>query len=306
MGTTFTVKVVHDVPSDVRREARRRLIEAEFNRVDQQMSHYREESELSRFNRARHTDPFPVSLETFTVFQQARALSVLTDGAFDVTIGPLVDAWGFGVSTQPEHAPSASRIAQLMAHLGHDKIDLDEEALTLRKRDPLVEGDLSAIAKGYAVDRVAEALEAHGISRYMIEVGGEVRTAGANETGEPWRLAIGRPIADLGAIHRVIPLSGLAMATSGDYRNFYELDGRRISHTIDPRTGSPVTHPLASVTVVDEECMRADGLATALAVLGPQAGYEFARRHDIAALLLIRTPAGFEERVTPAFERLLE
>ena len=306
MGTTFTVTVVRDASNSLRSDDARQLIEAELERVDHAMSHYRPDSELSRFNDLRHTEPFAVSPETFEVLRQAQDLGALTDGAFDITVGPLVDAWGFGAQG-PTDPPSDAEIRDLMRGLGYGNLDLDPEALTVRKRDPRVACDLSAIAKGYAVDRVADALEARGVTRFMIEVGGEVRTSGLNETGVAWRIGIERPERGQPAIHRVIPLSDLAMATSGDYRNYYELDGRRISHTIDPRTGYPVTHNLASVTVIDKSCARADGLATALAVLGPEEGYRFAAAHDVAALLLVRTDEeGLVERVTPALERLLD
>jgi thiamine biosynthesis lipoprotein len=164
--------------------------------------------------------------------------------------------------------------------------------------------DLSAIAPGYAVDRVAEALASEGFRDYLVEVGGEVRAAGVNDAGDAWRIAIERPVPEERVMQRIVPLSGMAMATSGGYRNFYEREGIRYSHTIDPRTGRPVTHNLASVTVVDELCARADGLATGLLVLGPEDGYALAVEHDLAVLFIVAEEKGFRERATPAFEAL--
>ena len=306
MGTQFSVKVLVDDGDPSGDEAvLQALVERELALVDDRMSHYRADSELSRFNRHEATTPFEVSAATFEVLTEARRIAELTGGAFDITVGPLVEVWGFGASS-PETPPSDAEVDTLRQGLGFDRLRLDADAFTVQKDAVRVAIDLSAIAKGYGVDRVADALESAGVNRYMVEVGGEVRTAGLNEAGEPWRIAVEHPDPRAAAFHRVLPLSGWAMATSGDYRNFYEWEGRRISHTIDPRTGRPVEHALASVTVVADRCMSADGLATALSVLGPDEGLRFATAHDIAALLLVRTPDGFEERVTPAFRRFLE
>lgn len=303
MGTTFTVKVVAPLLSAERKRALQRRIEAELEAVNTKMSTFLEDSELSRFNRFTETAPFAVSPETFEVFRIAREVSELSGGAFDVTVLPLVNAWGFG----PEKtgaAPTDAEIARLRERIGYLKVDLKESGW-LRKSSPLVTCDLSAIAAGYAVDRVAAALEREGFTRFMIEVGGEVRTGGLNDAGEPWRIGIERPDAEGSALQRVVPLSGAAMATSGDYRNYREVDGQRISHTIDPRTGRPITHRLASVSVMEKLCARADALATALNVLGPDEGYALALKQDLAALFLIREENGvFRERATPAFERL--
>jgi thiamine biosynthesis lipoprotein len=166
--------------------------------------------------------------------------------------------------------------------------------------------DLSAIAKGFGVDQVAEALEREGIEHYMVEVGGEVRTRGSNPSGEAWRIAIEKPDPSHRDMQVILPLNDLSMATSGDYRNYYEEEGRRISHMIDPRSGWPVTHAVASVSVVDEECVQADAFATALLVLGPE-GFELAEELGLAAYFLERSPdGGFTERRTTAFSALME
>ena len=249
-------------------------------------------------------EPFAVSSETFQVLLGAEEISLLTEGAFDVTAAPLIDLWGFGPMQPPDTVPAEEAISRARDRMGYQKLVLDADSLTIRKLDPRLRCDLSAIAKGYAVDLVAEALAREGIADYIVEVGGEVRTGGKNDAGDAWRIAIERPVPGEQVIQRIVPLSGMAMATSGGYRNFYEREGTRYTHTIDPRTGRPVTHDLASVTVVDELCVRADGLATGLLVLGPEEAYSLAVEHDLAALFLVAEEGGFSERVTPAFEAI--
>ena len=305
MGTTYAVRVVTADPWP--RAERDRVgaeIQAVLDRVESTMSHYEPSSELSRFNRARTTRPFPVSVDTFEVFREARRLGELTGGALDVTVGPLVDAWGFGPVEPERLPPDGDLLSRLREHVGYARIDLDAAALTLRKTDAAVEGDLSAVAKGYGVDRVAGVLREAGLRRFLVEVGGEIVAAGVNQRHRPWRIGIESPAA--GGIQQVVPLRDRAMATSGDYRNRREVDGRWISHTIDPRTGRPVEHRLASVSVVADRCVTADGLATALEVLGPEDGHALAVEQGWAALFLIRDDDGaIHERATPAFSALL-
>lgn len=234
-------------------------------------------------------------------------MSALTRGAFDITAGPLVNVWGFGPEGHAETLPSDAEIARALERSGYDKLEIDEESATVRKTQPDLYCDLSAIAKGYGVDRVAESLERDGLANFMVEVGGEVRTSGTNDSGNAWRIAIEQPVPGRRAIQRIVPLSDLAMATSGGYRNFYDVDGAHFSHMIDPRTGRPISHRLASVSVVDELSVRADALATGLFVLGPEEGYRLAVHRDIAALFLIEEEGGeLQELATPAFERLLD
>lgn len=302
MGTTYTVKVVDPMQDP---EAVSAAIEAELDRVNARMSTYLEDSELSRFNAHAATDPFAVSPETFEVFELAQAISESSGGAFDITVGPLVNAWGFGPDAF-ENPPDDAEIAALLAHVGYGKLELDASTQTVRKTDAAVYCDLSAIAKGYGVDRVAMALESIGFAHYMIEVGGEVRTAGQNERGMPWQIAIEKPVESGRAIHKIVPLSGQALATSGDYRNVQEIDGSRYTHTIDPRTGRPVAHKLASASVLSDSCAKADGWATALMALGPDKAFATAEEQGLAALLLIhRDDGGFDEVATAEFDAAL-
>lgn len=307
MGTTYAVRVVTaDTWDQPRRDRIRDLIQAALDDVESKMSHYRSSSELSRFNQTRATAPFPVSAETFDVVRHAYQLSELTGGALDVTVAPLVNAWGFGPVEPEILPPDAALLARLRDHVGYRKLELDPGASTLRKTDPEIECDLSAVAKGYGVDQVAEVLREEGVTHFMVEVGGEIVAVGLNQQGGPWRIAIERPVM-AGGVQRVVLLGGHAMATSGDYRNVREVDGRLLSHTIDPRTGWPIAHQLASVSVVAELCVVADGLATALQVLGPDDGYALAVERGWAALFLVRDDTGaISERATPAFEALLD
>ena len=306
MGTTYAVRVVTVDPwPQAERDRIGAKIQAVLDDVESKMSHYLPSSELSRFNRQRTTRPFPVSADTFEVVRQARRLSELTAGALDITVAPLVNAWGFGPVEPDRLPPDGERLSQLREHVGYAGIELDAAASTLRKTIPAIEGDLSAVAKGYGVDQVAAALREAGLTRYVVEVGGEIVAAGTNHLDRPWRIGIESPVAG-GGIQRVVSLRDRAMATSGDYRNAREVDGRWLSHTIDPRTGRPVEHRLASVSVVAERCVVADGLATALEVLGPDDGHALAVEQGWAALFLSRDEDGaILERATPAFSALL-
>lgn len=302
MGTAWTVRVVTNAPwPQADRDRVGAEIQAVLDDVESKMSHYDPASELSRFNRRRTTEPFPVSADTFEVFREARRLAELTGGALDVTVGPLVNAWGFGPVEPDRFPPDGELLARLRRHVGRARIELDASALTLRKTDPETEGDLSAVAKGYGVDRVADALREAGLARFLVEVGGEIAAAGTNHLDRPWRVGIESPSA-AGGLQRVVPLRDRALATSGDYRNRREVEGGWVSHTIDPRTGRPVEHGLASVSVVADRCVVADGLATALEVLGPDDGYALAVEQEWAALFLVRGDDGaIRERATPAF-----
>ncbi len=303
MGTTYNVSIVSAKPLDDARV--RSVIDAELDSVDRAMSTYRDDSELSLFNRHSSGEPFALSAETFAVFAAARAVSVASGGAFDITVGPLVEAWGFG-RTKPTVIPTSDMVESLKERTGWIKVLFDSGSHSVRKAVPQIECDLSAIAKGYAVDRVSEALSQLGQNSHMVEVGGEVRVRGLNAEGKRWRIGIEAPGHAGGVAHRILPLSDIALATSGDYRNFREIDGRRYSHTIDPRTGRPVEHRTASVTVLAKTAMRADAYATAILVLGETSGLELAEREGLAVLMLLRgDDGGFDELASTAFDETM-
>lgn len=289
MGTLFTVTVPGAGSTDEGPVAT--AVQAELELVDARMSTYRDDSELSRFNRHGSPSPFPLSEETHAVVAAAQAVSRLTGGAFDITVGPLVDAWGFGPARR-SNPPSEAELERLRAHTGWRKLQLGESATTLAKEVQHLQCDLSAIAKGYAVDRVADALEGLGFTDYLVEVGGEVRAGGLNAEHERWRVGVERPDESGRLVQRVVEISNIAVATSGDYRNYRETDGARLSHLIDPRTGRPASTRVASATVLDASAMRADALATAMLVLGEAKGLELAAREGLEVLLLIRRPDG--------------
>ena len=308
MGTAYQVKVVRAVLPEVRRGELDDAIRGELERINSLMSTYLDDSELSRFNR-HGTTPFELADATWEVFETALEISRATGGALDVTVGPLVDAWGFGpgrsspdtvVPELPEEELTAIR-----ERIGWQHLELLDAPRAVRKARADLYCDLSSVAKGYAVDRVAALLAGLGETDFMVEVGGELRAAGRNDRGAVWRIGVERPQLARGRLQRVVPVADLALATSGDYRNYREIDGVRVSHIMDPRNGRPVRHRLASVTVVHASCAMADGLATALMVLGPDEGRALAEREGWAALFLVRNGEGFAEIMTPAFESLL-
>jgi thiamine biosynthesis lipoprotein len=308
MGTTYSVKIVTAGWGFGPREqdALARDVAACLEDVNARMSTYRTDSELSRFNAHADGSPFAFSVETFHVFQRSMEISALTGGAFDITVGPIVNAYGFGPESRPVEPPSDVKLNELRQRVGYRLVQLDHATRSARKLRPDVYCDLSAIAKGYGVDRVAELLDRRGIANYMVEVGGEVRVRGRNHLGQPWRIGIEKPTDQGRAIHRAIGLTDKALATSGDYRNYYMADGKRISHEIDPRNGRAVRNRLAAVSVIADDCETADALATALMVLGPVDGYNLAEQNRIAALFLVRVDGEpIEELATNSFCRLV-
>ena len=300
MGTAFTVKVVVPPGLAVSQIEVETTIRHAVDAVDSTMSTYRDDSELSLFNR-HGTEPFEVSDSMVEVVSEAQRIAEMSAGAFDITVGPLVDAWGFGPDPVGD-PPDDDTITALLADNGFRMLEVDPTHRALRKERAAIRCDLSAIAKGYAVDRVALGLTALGLVDFMVEIGGEVKVVGMNAAGEVWRIGIERPETGAGGLWSAVALVDAAMATSGDYRNYYERDGVRISHTIDPRTGRPVTHRLASVSVIHPSCMTADALATAISVLGPEEGRELVEREGLAALFLVRADnGGFEEWASSAW-----
>ena len=299
MGTTYTI-TIGALPAGVALSVLRDDVESILERIDDRMSTYDDGSEVSRFNATRTVDWFDVSRETTTVVAEALEVSALTGGAFDVTVGPLVGLWGFGATDRAPHVPSDAEIAATLQRVGYRRLHVRTEPPALRKTHPDLEIDLSAIAKGYAVDAVAEHLAAAPISAFLVEVGGEMRARGRHPRGTSWRIGIETPVPGQRSVHRVLHLEDRALATSGDYREFFEVDGQRFSHTIDPRTGRPVDHELASVSVLDASSMRADALATGLTVLGPERALALAKQEGLAVLFILRDGAGFREEWTPA------
>ncbi len=287
MGTGYSIQipVTDELPAP---DALKLQVEQQLRRIDQTMSTYRDDSQLSRFNRFRGGDWFPVAAELAEVVAAAKLLHLQSGGAFDASVGPLVNLWGFGPAREYPDLPRAAQIDRAKARLGMPELQvrmLPQPAL-LKERDDLYL-DLSAIAKGYAVDRIAALLDERKILHYLVEIGGEIRILGFNASGESWRIAVENPNSGRHMEPIIFPLDRGAVATSGSYRNFRNHDGVRYSHTIDPATGRPVEHKLVSVTVVSDTAMHADGVATALLVMGPERGVRWAARQRVDALFMV-------------------
>ena len=300
MGTSFSVKA-SQLPEGFKVSRLEKLINRRLDEIDQRMSTFISDSEVSLINSSRNTGATFINPELEKVLLVAQEISVLTEGAFDITVGPLVNLWGFGPDKTNNQAPKAEAIQQALKSVGYQKLVINTRVVTLRKTLPSIAIDLSALAKGYAVDEVAEVLDQQGITDYLVEIGGELHLKGKNLQGENWRIAVEKPNEEKRELQTVLSLTDIAMATSGDYRNYFEQDGQRFAHTLDPRTGYPITHKLASVTVLSDTTMKADAWATALMVLGPEQGYNIAEQQNLAVLFIIKTDQGFIERETPLF-----
>jgi thiamine biosynthesis lipoprotein len=306
MGTTYTVKL-KSLPTGLTKTALQTEIDRRLEAVNNQMSTWRLESEISRFNQSESTEWFEVSPATVRVLREASRISELSDGAFDVTVSPLVSLWGFNrPNGEQGNVPTDEAIGAIKQQVGYELVTSREKKPALRKSHPQTTIDLSGIAKGYGVDVIADYLTETGMTAYMVEIGGEVRARGRKPDGSAWTIGIEKPTESGRALLQAVALIDRALATSGDYRNFFEQDGKRYSHTIDPRTGRPIEFRLASVSVVSESCMTADALATALMVLGPRDGYNLAEKHGWAVLMVVRTDDGFEQKSTPEFQRILK
>ncbi|MCA9024010.1 MAG: FAD:protein FMN transferase [Planctomycetaceae bacterium] len=299
-GTSYSIRFVpatgHAAPSSLGQEVTDLLDE-----IDRQMSLWRDDSELSRFNRSDSLDWFPLSEESVHVVAAAVEISHQTEGAFDPTVAPLVRLWSFGPNQQPLQVPTEEVINETKQHVGIDLLEVRLSPPAIRKLDPQVQLDLNAIAKGDAVDRVAQLLKSYEAQGLMVEIGGEVRTSGTHADGSPWGIGIERPLVGQRELQSILDLTDAALATSGDYRNYVESEGIRYSHTIDPRTGRPIDHKLASVSVVADDCMTADAWATALMVLGPEEGARIASANKLGALFLVHDGDGFIVHQTPSF-----
>lgn len=345
MGSSYHISYVRSSgtpePEAVQAEIRRQL-----DQLDAAVSTYRDDSDLARFNAAPAGTCQPMPPMALELARSAKQLAADSEGAYDVTLLPVLDAWKFGpkaarekaqqgkttgtgdapaaghdkpltvdqlmaqsgAPTQPSQPPSqpparpsldADTLASLRAHTGIGHLKITGDRLC---KDAPITVEFNSIAAGYIIDRLAERFAAQGIHDYLIEVTGEIRAAGEKPGGHPWLIAIEAPLDHDRKAQRLVQLKDEAISTSGDYRNYREENGRRYSHLIDPRTLAPIEHTLAAATVVTPEAMRADGLSTLLMVLGPEHGYDYAVRHQLAALLVSRTPQGFRTRTTPAFD----
>jgi len=306
MGTSYHIKVLSDSESIVNKIDLKKKIDRRLNLIDHKMSTYKQDSELSKLNNYPSQQWMPVSSELMHVINAGQQLSINSKGAFDMTIGKLVNLWGFGPTININQIPNAEKIAQFRQQIGYNKLKIQQTPPAILKDNDGLYIDLSAIAKGYAVDAVAKVIADSNIHNFIVEIGGEIITRGHKNSGLPWVVGVESPITNERRVKKKLRLTDAAMATSGDYRNYFEKDGIRYSHTIDPRTGYPIKHKLASVTVIAENCMWADGLATSLMVMGPDKGLRYAEENNIAIFMLIKHGSSFVEAYSTEFNKYLQ
>jgi thiamine biosynthesis lipoprotein len=275
MGSYYAISI--DNPGTADAKELQAEIEAKLDDINRQMSTWDETSEISRFNRSTSTDWFPVSHDFAVVVQEAIRLHHLSKGAVDITVGPLIDLWGFGKEKR-KSVPAENEILAVLARVGSNRLEVRMNPPAVRKSQADVQISVSCLAPGYAADVISELLTKRGLKSHVVDIGGENRAGAAKSDGSPWRLGVESP---LGGLHKVVPLTERAIATSGDYRSFFVAGGRRYSHIIDPRTGYPVENPPASVSVIHSSCMTADGFATAMMVTGSEAGLKIASEAGI-------------------------
>jgi len=310
MGTTYQVKIARASISKTRLESLRTMVDSALTEVNRQMSTYDPGSEISRFNKFADTTKFEVSTEFVEVVNEALKVYESSDKAFDITVAPLVNLWGFGVRGNRIAPPNKKEIGTILKYIGSSNLSTDGIS-GLKKKIPELQLDLSAIAKGYGVDVVARVLSHKGYENFMVEIGGEVFARGDKADGDFWKIGIDAP--DLHSlpgqnIQAILSLKNIAVATSGDYRNFFEYDGKIYSHTINPKSGFPVTHALASVTIIAQNCMEADALATTVMVMGREKGVRYIETlTNVEAFFIVRkTKESYDIFQSSGFEKYLQ
>ncbi|WP_300316863.1 FAD:protein FMN transferase [Idiomarina sp.] len=302
MGTTYSVVLFSKDPRHSADKIQTK-VDTVLERVNAQMSTYDPNSELSQFNQLESTEPVVISRDLERVVSRALDIARETNGALDITVGPLVNLWGFGPNGKPEQQPTAEELLAISEKVGYEKLSVSNHQLI--KAHPAMYVDLSTIAKGYGVDKVGNLMDQLGIKQYLIEIGGEILAKGGKPADEDWKLAIEKPISTERAVQEIVELKEGALATSGDYRNYFEENGRRYSHIIDPATAEPIQHNLVSVSVFADDAMSADAYATALLVMGTEKAKAFADANQLAVMLIYKTDEGFEEYTSQWFKPLL-
>ncbi|MCO7515045.1 FAD:protein FMN transferase [Pseudomonas guariconensis] len=302
MGSSYSIQYVRE-PGGPSPAQVQDAVEAILRDIDGHFSTYRGDSTVSRFNQLPANQCQAVGADMLALVAFGQQLAEQSQGAFDLTVEPLLDLWGFGPQARREQVPDPQARALVRQRVGYRHLRIEGDALC---KDAPVELDFNSIAAGHAVDLIAGRLRAMGIIDFLAEATGELKAEGRKPDGSPWRIALELPREDRQIARQVIAVDGLAVSTSGDYRHYFEENGRRYSHAFDARLGRPVEHDLAAVTVLDASALRADGYSTLLLILGPQQGWDFAIAHGIAAMLVTRTQDGFVSRATPGFERKLK
>lgn len=305
MGTFWRISLA-GVPPE-RKNALQNRVQQQLDDDDQELSTWKSDSVLSQFNQSRDLKPFPVSDNMADIITWSLRVGQKTSGAMDITVGPLVNLWGFGPEKQPVKLPSQAQIdaAKALTGLQHLRVIQGVEGAYLQKNLPDLYVDLSTMGEGFATDHLARLMEQEGINNYLVSVGGAVLTRGLNAQGKPWRVAIQKPTDKEDAVQARVDLQGHGISTSGSYRNYYELDGKRISHVIDPRTGRPIEHKLVSATVIATTALEADAWDTGLMVLGTEKAKALAVREKLAVYLISKEGDGFSTWMSPQFEAFL-
>ncbi|QGU11658.1 FAD:protein FMN transferase ApbE [Leclercia sp. J807] len=305
MGTFWRVSAI-DL-SAARAEELRGKIQAQLDGDDQLMSTYKKDSALMRFNQSKSTSPWPVSEAMADIVTESLRVGYKTNGAMDITVGPLVNLWGFGPNKQPVKTPDQAQIDDARAKTGLQHLSVINQSgqQYLQKDIPDLFVDLSTVGEGYAADHLARLMAEEGISRYLVSVGGALVSRGMNASDKPWRVAIQKPTDEQNAVQAILDINGHGISTSGSYRNYYELDGKRISHVIDPQTGRPITHNLVSVTVISPTALEADAWDTGLMVLGTEKAKEVVRQQGLAVYMITREGEGFKTWMSPQFASFL-
>ena len=293
MGTTYNVSIKHQDAERLRQTVHNE-IKTILDTVNLEMSNWDKSSSISKFNNLKKTVPIPITASLAKILREANKVHDQSEGAFDVTLMPLTDIWGFGKKNLKK-VPSEQEIETALKSVGQKNLlVLDQKRLTLRKKIDNASVDLSGIAKGFAIDKISDSLKARGISDFLVEIGGDLYASGEKGPKSPWVIGIEKPDQRLGEVNIIIRITNKAVATSGDYRNFFEKDSRRYSHIINPKTGQPVSHQTASVTVVADNAMNADAWATAMMVLGAKKGLVIAEKNKLAVFFISRKGAIFE------------
>ena len=305
MGTFWRVSVIG--VDEAKAQALRAKVQAQLDADDRLLSTWKNDSALMRFNHATDTRPWPVSEAMADIVTLSLRIGAKTHGAMDITVGPLVNLWGFGPDKQPVATPDAQAIAAAKARTGLQHLQVINQSgrQFLQKDIPDLFVDLSTVGEGYAADHLARLMEQEGISRYLVSVGGALVSRGMNGEGKPWRVAIQKPTDRENAVQAIVDINGHGISTSGSYRNYYELDGKRISHVIDPQTGQPITHKLVSVTVIAPTALEADGWDTGLMVLGPEKAQQVVREEGLAVYMIVKEGEGFKTWMSPQFRTFL-
>lgn len=305
MGTFWRVSVIN--VDEAKAEALRQKVQAQLDDDDRLLSTWKNDSALMRFNHSPDTSPWPVSEAMADIVTMSLRIGAKTHGAMDITIGPLVNLWGFGPDKQPVKTPDAQQIAAAKARSGLQHLTVINQAgkQFLQKDIADLFVDLSTVGEGYAADHLARLMEQEGISRYLVSVGGALVSRGMNADRQPWRVAIQKPTDRENAVQAIVDINGHGISTSGSYRNYYELDGKRISHVIDPQTGRPIDHKLVSVTVIAPTALEADGWDTGLMVLGPEKAQDVVREQGLAVYMIVKEGDGFKTWMSPQFRTFL-